>query len=514
MRVVLTAAEMRQAEKAAIAAGRVTGLELMQRAGAAVFQALLEEWPRLVAPSRARVLCGPGNNGGDGFVIAGLLRQRGWQVELYLFGDPAALPPDARRCRDLWCEIGEVLPWPDQDGPAEWKGALIVDALFGTGLRRPIARELGLSRFMPDRSLQPGQTRPRVLAVDVPSGLCADSGRVLADSDCGWADLTVTFQTLKPGHLLAEGPDRCGNLVVADLGVAVPEPAMLSELAPPQIDLAKHRGHKFNHGHLLVLAGGVGRGGAARLAARAGLRIGAGLVTIGVAPEALAENAARLDAIMLREVDDARGLTDLLADPRLTALCLGPGLGLGEREAGVMSAALAPTEGARRATVLDADALSLLARHPNLMPLVHDRCVLTPHEGEFARLFPDLAARLNDPAAEGPAYSKLDAARDAAARVGCVVLIKGVDTVIAAPSGQAEIHAAIGPRAAPWLATAGSGDVLAGFVAGLMARGIEPFTAARAAVWLHVDCARSFGPGLIAEDLPEELPKVLRLMNA
>jgi hydroxyethylthiazole kinase-like uncharacterized protein yjeF len=256
----------------------------------------------------------------------------------------------------------------------------------------------------------------------------------------------------------------------------------------------------------MVLAGGQGRGGAARLAARGALRIGAGLVTLGCPAGTLTENACRLDAVMLREVEDAGALAGALADRRITALCLGPGLGTGAREEELLAAALR----AERATVLDADALSLLAAHPALFAALHPRTVLTPHAGEFARLFPDIAERLGAPATRGPAYSKVDAARDAAARAGCTVLFKGPDTVIADPSGRVVVNSAHYGRVAPWLATAGSGDVLAGFVSGLLARGLDPLEAAESAASLHLECAIAFGPGLIAEDLPELLPAALR----
>ncbi|HRK42249.1 MAG TPA: NAD(P)H-hydrate dehydratase, partial [Gemmobacter sp.] len=235
--------------------------------------------------------------------------------------------------------------------------------------------------------------------------------------------------------------------------------------------------------------------------------IGAGLVTVGDPPDAMAEHAAQLTAIMLREVAGPDALTEALADKRITALCLGPGLG-GERAADLL-----PAVRQAPAVVLDADALTALAAMDNWPALLSPRCILTPHAGEFARLFPDLAAKLAAPAATGPAYSKLDATREAAARAGCVVLFKGADTVIAGPDGDAAINAATYDRAAPWLATAGSGDVLAGFITGLLARGFDPHDAARSAAWLHVECARSFGPGLIAEDLPEALPRVFRALG-
>jgi hydroxyethylthiazole kinase-like uncharacterized protein yjeF len=254
------------------------------------------------------------------------------------------------------------------------------------------------------------------------------------------------------------------------------------------------------------------------MTARGTLRIGAGLVTLAVPPGALQENAARLDAIMLRSVRDPKALTELLSDARYNALAAGPGLGTSDREAALLSALLDASRGdgedaKSRALVLDADALTLLSKDEVLRAKLHDRVVLTPHDGEFARLFPAIAEKWHAPATTGPAYSKVDAARDAARECGATVLLKGPDTVIASPDGRAAINAAVYDRAAPWLATAGSGDVLAGFIAGLLARGFAPFDAACTAAWLHVECARSFGPGLIAEDLPEELPKVFRTLG-
>ena len=263
-------------------------------------------------------------------------------------------------------------------------------------------------------------------------------------------------------------------------------------------DLTKPSGHKFDHGHALVLSGGAGRTGAARLAARAALRIGAGVVTLGVPPAAQFEVAAQITALMLTRVADAAALGAVLGDGRINALCLGPGLGLGAGAlvdqvlgGGHLSAA--------RRVVLDADALSLIAEDGARMEALNAHAVLTPHAGEFARLFPDLVS-----------LPKVEATCQAAVRCGAVVLLKGVETVIAHPDGRCAIHAATGARAVPWLATAGAGDVLAGLITGLLARGFDPMPAAEAATWLHVECARVFGPGLIAEDLPDLLPQVLR----
>ena len=548
MTELLTSAQMRAIEAAAIASGEVTGLELMERAGRGVVEAVLEEWPELAeGPQRAVVLCGPGNNGGDGFVVARLLKERGWKVEVFLYGTPEKMPPDARVNYERWLGMGEVLPLDDQAalfdrmmpfvgqkarGQMPRKPLLVVDALFGIGLKRSIGEDsqslamVGVE--LDDLRFEAGPI-PRIVSVDVPSGLCADSGRLLRTGDedqrfpewevdddprfvAFMSDLTVTFHAPKRGHFVAEGPRMCGKLAVVDIGL----PPVRRRLDIVETvdgtgarSLGKYRGHKFRHGHALILSGLSGRGGAARLSARGALRIGAGLVTLGCPSEAIPENAARLDAVMLRPLADGAALGDALTDQRITALCLGPALGTGAREADVLRLAL----GAGRALVLDADALTLLARDAALFGALPEDAVLTPHAGEFARLFPDIAEKLAAPATRGPAYSKVDATREAAKRAGCVVLYKGADTVIAAPDGRCAINSAHYDREAPWLATAGSGDVLAGFIAGLLARDFKPFDAACTAAWLHVECARSFGPGLIAEDLPDELPKVFRALG-
>lgn len=575
MTELLTAAQMRAIEQAAIESGQVTGLELMERAGQGVVEAIFEEWPELAVdrPEGAReadtaagglaprpaaapqsisetlkavVLCGPGNNGGDGFVVARLLAARGWSVEVFLYGDPGKLPPDARVNYERWLEIGEVTEYVD-DGEDAFRldpsiyttETVLIDALFGTGLTRPLqgfdavgwVTHLSEWRLAPElqRQAYPGV---RVVSVDLPSGVCSDSG-VYLDTDEPdrrreeiSAALTVTFHSLKPGHVLAGGPNACNKVVVkdiglghADLGDAMSRKALqkltgearlgrvvagLIEAPSTYLDKTTEA-HKFAHGHALVLTGGSGKTGAARLAARGALRIGAGLVTLGVPPSAQMEVAAQITALMLTRVPDAAGLAEVLEDARLNALCLGPGLGLA-RARDLVPVALA----AGRQTVLDADALSAYAEDPEeLFAMLHERCVLTPHGGEFAHLFPDINAKLQAPATKGPAYSKVDATREAAARAGCTVLFKGADTVIADPSGQCSVHAASYERSAPWLATAGAGDVLAGFITGLLARGFAPHQAAATAAYLHVDCALSFGPGLIAEDLPEQLPRVL-----
>jgi len=349
------------------------------------------------------------------------------------------------------------------------------------------------------------------VAVDLPSGLCGDSGRVLGATAVR-AALTVSFHAAKRGSYLGRGPEHCGKVVVADIGLsAAPGTGDVRLLQGNQAaGLGKdERAHKYSNGHALILTGGAGKTGAARLAARGALRIGAGVVTLGVPPLAQSEVASQITALMLAPVEDGMALAEVLRDGRITALCLGPGLGL-ERARDLVPVAL----GAGRAVVLDADALTAFADGPEqLFAKLHSGCILTPHGGEFERIFPDIARTLTAPSKEGPAYSKVDATRAAARRAGCVVLFKGPDTVIADPQGRCGISSAHYERAAPWLATAGSGDVLAGFITGLLARGIEPLRAGQLAAGLHVECARHFGPGLIAEDLPEELPKVLRMLD-
>ena len=592
MTELLTAAQMRAIEAAAIASGEVTGLELMERAGQGVVEAIFEEWPELAKTShRAVVLCGPGGNGGDGFVVARLLKDWGWEVEVFLYGTPEKMPPDARANYERWIEANRVLivpPSPEKWKPSVFTPHVMIDALFGLGLKRPIDPLLQLfwHEFFDECNTFMSEEHNfvvRRVAIDIPSGICSNSGRALEYANT--SELTVTFVTEKLGHTLADGPEHCGRVRVVPIGVPQDyiSPDWLVEGFRSNnaqiIEIAKQKPfnphiarselvtltsacysastrsqtayHKYAHGHAIILSGSSGHGGAARLAARGALRIGAGVVTVACPPDAIPENAARLDAIMLRAVSDGAGLAEVLADRRINALCLGPGLGLDARAVGLVATALGcadsgppppspphPGEGGAQATnavmadpslplppvgrgqgwgamslVLDADALTILSQNPHLFAALHRNCILTPHAGEFARLFPDIAAKLAAPATKGPAYSKVDATREAAARAGCVVLYKGPDTVITAPDGRCSINSAHYDRAAPWLATAGSGDVLAGFITGLLARGFQPMQAAETAAWLHVECALSFGPGLIAEDLAEELPKVFRALG-
>lgn len=535
MTELLTPAQMRAIEDVAMTREGIAGADLMERAAEGVVEAALQEWPELEhAAPRAVVLCGPGNNGGDGFAIARLLAGRGWTIDLYFYGKIENLPKDARSNADQWARLGEIRPLTHEalEGLADDHRPVgfVIDALFGIGLTRPFEDAALVERAAELARALAGPAGMRLVSVDLPSGLCGERGYPLGGVAVAAADLTVTFHCEKLGHRLGQGPEVCGAVRVVDIGLEEAAQRYRSGLAAakvpqrqtrllerwvvaPDVDgtLGKSaRSHKFDHGHLLVLSGGWGAGGAARLAARGGLRIGAGLVTIAVPPDAVAENAAQLSAIMLAEISGSDALEDLLAeDPRISALCIGPGLGLGEGAADLVRIAL--TSGRR--IVLDADAITLLARSKDLRALLHEGCLLTPHGGEFARLFPDLGEALRVNGASGPAMSKVAASREAAVRLGCTILFKGADTVICDARGDVSINSAAYGRAAPWLATAGSGDVLAGFAAGLMARGHSPKLAAERAAWLHVECARDFGPGLIAEDLPEALPRVFRALG-
>jgi len=477
---LLSVAEMYRADAAAVAAG-VASIELMEAAGRAVASEIRARWARRPVV----VLCGPGNNGGDGFVAARLLAADGWPVTVALLGERAALKGDASVNARRW--VGDIQPL----GPQAIVGAgLVVDAIFGAGLARAVDGAALATIAAIDRSGIP------CVAVDVPSGVHGDTGAVMGGAP--HAVLTVTFFRRKPGHLLLPGRAHAGEVVVADIGI--PE-TVLDAIDPrtfandPMLWLGRYPwpaadGHKYSRGHAVV-AGGSEMTGAARLAGRAALRIGAGLVTIASAPKARAiYQSDKTASLLTAAVDGPDALATLLDDKRKNAALIGPGYGVG---IATRDAVLAVTTRVR--AVLDADALTSFANDPTaLFNAVRGKpCVLTPHEGEFARIFT-------------MSGSKLSRARAAAAQCGAIVLLKGPDTVIAHPDGRAAINA----NAPPDLATGGAGDVLAGMIVGLLAQGADPFDAACAATWLHGAAATAFGPGLIADDLPDILPQVLR----
>jgi len=487
---LLSTTQMVQADRLTVASG-IGAVALMENAGRPVAQAIMDRW----SPRPVLVLCGPGSNGGDGFVAARRLAEADWPVRVALLVPREQLRGEAAHHAALWRGPVEALT------PAALEGAeLIVDALFGAGLSRPLegaaAQTLAAA----------AERKLTIVAVDVPSGLMGDSG---ANLGAVQSALTVTCFRKKPGHLLQPGRSLCGELVVADVGTPASvfdavgpdtfenDPLLWSDALPA----LQTEANKYTRGHALVW-GGWPTTGAARMAARAAARVGAGLTTVAVdmtdGGAALQVYAAALTSVMVSPVARPEDLERLLADSRITGLLIGPGAGTG---ADTRARVLAMLQ-AGRATVLDADALSVFQNDSHsLFRAIQGACVLTPHEGEFSRVFPQAKQGVADGCSD-----KLTRARAAARSSGAVVVLKGSDTVIAAPDGRAIINA----NAPPTLATAGAGDVLAGMVLGLLVQGMEPFMAAAAAVWLHGAAAAHFGPGLLAEDLPDRLPAVFR----
>ena len=497
---LLTNSEMALADSAAVKGG-VPSLTLMENAGQGVADCaatMLKEISDPAAP--IAILCGPGNNGGDGFVAARHLKKSAHTVRVGLNGDIQSLKGDARSMAERW-DGGHTRC----DSSLLSGCGLVIDAIFGAGLTRPIEPKSTWGNVID--AVNAGSAP--VLSVDVPSGLNGTTGE--AAGAAIQAARTITFFRAKPGHLLYPGRALCGDVIIADIGIPEhvldtldkPDKRQRTWRNAPSLWLAawgpsESQAHKYTHGHTVVVSGPTHKTGAARLAARAALRIGSGLVTVASPQDAAAENAAHLTAIMLEPINGARELQTLLSDVRKNACVIGPGCGAGDRTCELVTTVLKSTATA----VLDADALTSFAAKPTVLfkacqARPDKPVIITPHEGEFARLFPDLKT------------DKLQAARAAAERSVAIVVLKGADTVVAAPDGRA----AINDNAPPWLATAGSGDVLAGFIAGLCAQNMEAFSAACAGVWLHGDCASQFGRGLIAEDLPELLPASLSALH-
>ena len=480
---LLTPEEMMLADRAAVAGG-VSEIALMEAAGRAVAEAVAARW----SARPVTVLCGPGNNGGDGLVAARHLAVEGWPVRLALLGDRERLAGAAAHHAARYRGAIEPL------APAMLDGAgVVIDAIFGAGLSRPIDGSAGAIVEALNKSRLP------VAAIDVPSGVDGATGEIRGAAPR--ADITVTFFRKKPGHLLYPGRGFCGTTRLAQIGI--PD-SVLGEIAPrafengPPLWLGAYpwpqaEDHKYRRGHAVVF-GGAELTGAARLAARAAARVGAGLVTVAAPEAAWPIYASALMGIIVRSMRAPEDFATLIGDERVRAMVVGPGAGVTPATRAAALAAL----GTRRALVLDADALTAFAKSSEaLFGAVKGPTVLTPHEGEFARLF-------------GCEGDRLSRARTASKQAGAVIVLKGPDTVIAAPDGRAAINA----NAPPDLATGGTGDVLGGLIAGLLAQGLAPFEAACAGCWLHGEAAREFGPGLVADDLIDTLPPALRRLKA
>ncbi len=493
---LLTPGQMAEADRLAIAGAPHDGMALMRRAGAAVAAIALERFPGV---RRVDVLCGPGNNGGDGYVVARLLHEAGVDVVLWRADAPGTGTDAATAAGDCPLTAGELDDFePAADG-------LVIDALFGAGLSKPLA---GIYAAAIDRVAASGAT---VLAVDLPSGISGDSGAALGSAVK--AVVSVTFFRKKPGHLLYPGRGHCGETVVAQIGI----PARVLETLDvrcfentPKLWCGTFPNpatetHKYSRGHVGVFSGGASATGAARLSALAAARAGAGAVTMLSPGSALQVNAMHLTSTILRRMDTFEEAQDFIRERRPSALLLGPGLGTETTAASFAHALIGASAALVGHIVFDADALTVFSQDPEAFFQAArgpeaPGLVLTPHAGEFHRLFPDIA--------DDAGLSKLEKARAAASRANATIIFKGPDSVIATPGGRAAINA----NGTPLLATAGSGDVLAGIVAGLLAQGMPDFDAACAAVWLHAEAASGFGPGLIAEDLPDALVPVLRAM--
>lgn len=479
-RVLLTTAEMQTADRMAVARG-VASWDLMQAAGRAVATEVQRRWGQ----SPILVMCGPGNNGGDGFVAAEELRRAGSPVRLALLGEVSRLKGDAARAAGSWSGPVEPLA-PEVINASD----VVIDALFGAGLARPLDN---LAAAVVERM---NDCKVRCIAVDLPSGVDGDTGQILGHAT--HAQATVTFFRRKPGHLLYPGRVLAGDVVVADIGIPAD---VLTEISPRQFEngpelwrsalrLPRWDDHKYKRGHLLI-AGGDTMTGAARLAARAARRVGAGLVTIVSGSASHAIYALDSAGLITQVADSDAQFLELLADNRRNAFLIGPGYGAGSRTRQRTLAILRTG----RPAVLDADALTSFADAPEvLLASTHSGNVLTPHEGEFARLFPGLRAS-----------GKLERARQAAQASKAVLVLKGPDTVLAGPDGTALING----NAPPALATGGTGDVLAGIAAGLVAQGVPPMAAASAAVFVHGAAAQKCGLLLIAEDLDDHIRSVM-----
>ena len=506
--------EIQVIEKLEIQDDDQVATDLMETAGKKAAKAI-KKWSQKgknTGSNHYHVFCGPGNNGGDGFVIARTLFDLGEKISCWELKNPSNRSASSALMRSKWLERGSISSSEDFQGIILSKGDIVVDALFGIGLSRPLDERCtkiieGIPSYIP------------IIAIDILSGLDSSTGNLMSSGELTSyeASLTLTFQIPKWGHYLQDGSERSGTIKVIPIGLergmkefsaSHPPLVELVETTPPDyIDLLNKRGsaHKYDHGHSLILSGPQGKIGATELAGTSALRLGSGLVTMAMPKNAFYNHVNSVKALMTTEINKPQDMLDFLTDKRINALCLGPGLGIGEKTREFTKMAL----NSGRSVVLDADALTSFQEDPDVLyQNLHDKTVLTPHFGEFTRIFPELAKDIKE--------AKLPIIRGvqkASAVSGAVVLLKGRQTVIASPGGQTYLVNGSSFENSPWLATAGSGDVLAGMITGLMARNIPPIKCAVLAVFMHLCAAKMIGPGLIADDLPATIPKVLQRFN-
>ncbi len=485
MVLLLTAEETRRAEAAAFSAG-MSSFSAMRRAGNSVAEAVLARWPRRRV-DQVLVLCGPGNNGGDGFVAAARLREAGWPVTTACLTGVERLTGDAAQAAREWGAT--PIPATPRLIADLTRRSLVIDALFGIGLTRALRDQTA------DIVAAVNRSPARVVAADIPSGIDADSGQTLGAAIV--ADLTVTFGWPKRGHLLLPGRDHTGELLIASIGMGA---SCLEAIHPscsvnsPEIWIGRYPSpattdHKYSRGHLVIAGGRMA--GAARLAAAGARQIGTGLVTIWAAPARVEAYAGIEPGVILRSDAGIENWRELVGNRNVDAVVTGCGHEPDEETRNIVAAALA----SKKPVVVDGGGLSAFAGDPaRLIDAIDGITVLTPHGGEFDRLFPDLGAG-----------SKIDKAVAAAKRCRAIVVLKGSDTVIAEPGGEA----LVAEGSPSTLASAGSGDVLAGMVGGLLALGIPAWQASGIAVWLHGAAARRLGCVLTAEALTGELPPAL-----
>nr|WP_281501696.1 NAD(P)H-hydrate dehydratase [Kordiimonas laminariae] len=487
--ILLTPAEAREADEWAIQNG-TSGWSLMEAAGRAAADILVEYiGTPIEAGGEILILCGPGNNGGDGFVIARHLDDWGYPVKVALSCAETNLKGDAAVALKRW--EGPTISMASVDCS---KASVIVDALFGTGQDRP------LEGAVVDVIETANTVDAFRFAIDVPSGLNAENG--IPFGLCFSADATVTFSSKKPGHMIAPGRFLCGgvdNVHVADIGIGkavydsidsnhfANEPGLWSACYPCMGPAT----HKYDRGHLLVLGGREPTLGASRLASISALRAGAGLVTLAAPSETYSIQASVLTDVMVRRFDSVFGFVGVMSDARITTVLLGPGAGVGEKTIELIQHAGEK----ERHMVLDADALTSLQGRAEILADYDCQKVLTPHDGEFARLFPDLDIMVD----------RIAAVRAASKRINAVVVLKGVSTLIAAPDGRV----AITSNAPAYLSVGGTGDVLSGIIASLVVQGMPAFEAAAAGVWIHGEAANKAGRGMIASDLLKFLSAAL-----